>query len=162
MKPPQFELSADTRFLRQKLHEMKPGDFISYAALSELISKDVTGATSALASAKRGLLKEGYVFGTVRGEGVKLLVEVDTLKAADMGLQSVRRRSRMEAKKLSTVSADKLPANMQNAFTAKLSIFGAIASFATDKAVAAIEKTAGGRAGELPIKDTMRALGYVK
>ena len=162
MKPPQFELSADTRFLRQKLHEMKPGDFISYADLSELISKDVTGATAALASAKRGLLKEGYVFGTVRGEGVKLLVEIDTLKASDMGVQAIRRRSRLEARKLSTVSPDKLPANMQSAFTAKLSIFGAISSFATEKAVTAIEKAAGGRAGELPISETLRALGYAK
>jgi hypothetical protein len=158
MKPAHFELSADARFLRQRLHELKPGDSVTYADLSKIIGKPVTGATPALQSAKRGLLKEGYVFSPVRGEAVRRLTDADVVAGDD--LSPLRRHARRVAKKLSTVSYEQLNPAQQLQHTAKTSIVGMVATVTTDKAVAKIEKAAGGRSGELPIGETLKALGY--
>ncbi len=162
MKPAQFEVSADTRFIRQRLHEMNPGDFISYGELTNLISKPVNGAIPCLQSARQSLLREGFVFGNIRGEGIKRLSDAEIVTASDMDISTMRRRARKAGKKLSTVSYELLPPEKQLSYTAKISIVGAIAAIATDKAIGLIEKTAGGRSGELPIAETMRALGYAK
>lgn len=158
MKPALFELSADARFLRQRLHELKPGETVSYTELSKLISKTVVGSTPALQSAKRGLLKEGYVFSPVRGEAVRRLTDSDVVAGDD--ISPLRRHARRVGKKLSTVSYDGLSAQQQLAHTAKASIVGMVVAVTTETAVAKIEKAAGGRAGELPIGETLRALGY--
>jgi len=160
MKPAQFELSADTRFLRQKLAEVKAGDTISYAALSEAVGKPVDGAFSALQSARRKMEKEGFVFSPIRGVGLIRLDDAGVIDAADSDIAAMRRKARRSGVKLSTVSYDALPDGKKLAFTAKASIVGAIAAIATNKAVAKLEKAAGGRSGELPITETLKALGY--
>lgn len=161
MKPAQFELSADTRFLRQKLHEMKPGDTLTYAELSQAVSKPVKGSFSALQSAKRSLLKEGYVFSAVVGEGIKRLTDGEVVSAADGDITSMRRRARKAGLKLSTVSYDTLAPEKQLSLSAKSSIIGAVAALTTAKAITRMEKAVTGRSGELPIAETMKALGYV-
>jgi hypothetical protein len=160
MKPAQFEMSADARFLRQKLHEMKPGETVSYADLTALIGKSVTGNFSALQTAKRSLLKEGYVFSPVRGEGVKRLTDADVVAQDD--ITPIRRHARRIGKKLSTVSYEQLNPAQQLQHTAKASIVGMVAAVATEKAVEKIEKAATGRSGELPIGETLKALGYAR
>lgn len=162
MKPAQFELSADTRFIRQRLHELRPGDSVPYTELSALINKTVEGATPALQSAKRSLLKEGYVFAPIFGEGIKRLADDEVVTAADGDIATMRRRARKAGMKLSTVSYEQLTPTKQLALTAKVSIVGAIAAIATGRAIVAIEKVASGKSGELPIAETMRALGYSK
>lgn len=158
MKPAIFELSADARFIRQRLHELKPGESVSYTELSKIIGKTVVGSTPALQSAKRGLLREGYVFSPVRGEAVRRMTDADVVAGDD--ITPLRRHARRVGKKLSTVSYEGLSAQQQLAHTAKASIVGMVVAVTTENAVAKIEKAAGGRAGELPIGETLKALGY--
>ena len=160
MKPALFELSTDARFIRQRLHGMKPGDTVSYTDLATIIGKSVTGSLSALKTAKRGLLKEGYVFSPIRGEGLRRLTDAEVVGAADSDIAMIRRKARKTGAKLSTVSYEKLPAPKQLAHTAKASIVGAVAAITTNKAMTKIESAVGGRSGELPISETMKALGY--
>lgn len=160
MKPALFELSADTRFIRQRLHEMAPGDTVSYADLSAIIGKTVSGETSALGSARRSLIKEGYVFSPVRGQGIRRLTDAEVVSAADGDIDGMRRKARRAGMKLSTVSVENLPPDKQIAHAAKSSIAGAVAAITTATAVQKIEKAAAGRSGELPIAETMKALGY--
>ena len=81
---------------------------------------------------------------------------------ADADIKMMRRRARRAGVKLSTVSYEKLTPPQQLAHTAKSSIVGAIAAIATDKAIQKVESAASGRSGELPIGETLRALGYAK
>jgi hypothetical protein len=85
---------------------------------------------------------------------------VAVIDAADSDIAAMRRKARRSGVKLATVSYDALPEGKKLAFTAKASIVGAIAALATNKAVAKLEKAAGGRSGELPITETLKALGY--
>lgn len=158
MKPAQFEMSADTRWLRQRLHEMSPGDFVSYAELSEKIGKPVTGGYSALQSARRHLIKEGYVFSPIRGEGMRRMTDSEVVATDDIA--PLRRHARRVGTKLSAVSYDQLTAPQQLYHTTKSSIVAVVATITTECAVKKVEKAAGGMAGELPIAETLRALGY--
>lgn len=158
MKPVQFEMSADARFLRQELSKLKPGDSTSYAELSAAIGKPVTGAMAALQTAKRSLLREGFVFSPIRGEGVHRLTDVEVVASDD--ISPLRRHARRLGKKLSTVSYEQLDPAHQLALTAKSSVVGMVAAVTTEKAIEKVAAAASGRAGELPISETLKALGY--
>jgi hypothetical protein len=160
MKPARFELSADTRFIRQALEAVKPGEMISYAALSKLISKTVSGQTPALQTARRTLVKDGYVFSAVTGTGFRRLTDGEIVAASGSDIAAVRRKARRAGLKLSTVSFEALTPEQQLAHAAKASIVGAVAAITTDKAVAQVEKAASGRSSELPVGETLKALGY--
>lgn len=160
MKPaPSFELSPDTRFLRQRLHELKPGEEIAYAELGKLISKEVSGSSAALQSAMRGMRKDGYVFSPIRGVGVRRLTDAEIVAASDGDIDAIRRKAKRGAQKLAQADFAKLNNKQQLSQVAKLSIMGAVAAMVTNRAVDAVEKAAGGQAGELPIKSTLKALG---
>lgn len=158
MKPAQFEMSADTRFLKQRLQQAQPGQSITYSELSALIGKTVSGSTSALQTAKRSLLKDGYVFSPIRGEGLQRLTDANVV--AEDHISPLRRHARRIGRKLSTVSYEALTAEQQLTHTAKTSIVAMVTSVTTENAVTKIEKAAGGRSGELPISETLKALGF--
>lgn len=158
MKPAQFEMSADARFLKQRLQQVQPGQSVTYDELSTLIGKRVSGGTSALQTAKRSLLKDGYVFSPIRGEAIKRLTDADVVSTDD--ITPLRRHARRVGKKLSTVSYETLSQPQQLAHTAKASIVSMVAAVTTETAVSKIEKAAGGRSGELPIGETLKALGF--
>jgi len=160
MKPAQFELSTDARFIRQRLHEMKPGDEISYEELGKDINKDVTGGMSALQSAKRSLLRDGFVFSAVTGVGIKRLIDVEIVKVGDKDIAVMRRRASKARLKLSTVSAEGLTPASNLDLIAKQSIIGAISIVTDHRSVEAIRGAVGGRSTELPIAATLKALGY--
>jgi hypothetical protein len=153
-----FELGPETRFLRQHLRKLEKDELASYRDLSLVVGKPVNGASHTLQSAIRGLLREGLVFATIRGVGIKRLTDAQIVSAADRDITSVRRRSKRAAKKLVVSDYQKLTAKQQLEHTAKISIMGAIASMTSDRAIAAIEKVASGRSGELPIAETIKAL----
>lgn len=160
-KPAIFEMSPDTRLLRQRLARMGKGETITYAELSAEISKEVTGGFSALQSARRSLLNdEGFVFSPVRGEGLKRLNDSEIVAASDGDIVALRRRSKRAARKLSSAEFDALTEEEKLQHTAKASVLGAVAAMTTEKAVTAVSKVAQGRANELPIRDTLKAMGY--
>lgn len=159
MKPAIFEMSPDTRLIRQRLREMKVGDFVSYTDLSSLISKPVSGATSSLQSAVGSLLRQdSIVFSVIRGEGLKRLNDSEIVAASDCDVDAVRRRAKKAATKITSVQDfAKLTSKEQLAHTTKLSIFTAVASMASDKGIKAVANVATGRSSELPIAETLRA-----
>lgn len=160
MRPAMFELSADARFLRQELQKLKPGEEITYGRLSQIVGKEVRGSFPALQSARRGLVKDGFIFSPVRGEGIRRLTDNEVVDAASGDITRMRRHARRAGLRLSTVEVDKLTPEKQVAFTAKASIIGAVSALTTEKAIAKVEKVSGGRAEELPIAQTLKALGF--
>jgi hypothetical protein len=158
-RPMTFEASPDTRLLRAKLKSIEIGQSVTYAELSQVISRPVSGSSVPLRSALRGLLHdEQRVFGVIRGVGVKRLADPEIVEASDSDVDSIRRKAKKAARKLTAIQdyAQLDPAH-QLAHTARLSIVGAIASMTTDKAIKKIEAVSSGRASELPIAETLRA-----
>lgn len=154
-----FEMSADARLLRQKLASLKPGDFIKYADLSAEISKDVSGGTPALQTAKRSLLQnEGFVFSCVRGEGLKRLNDEEIVAASDQDVNRIRRSAKKGARKLASVENYAAMSNAaQLRHTTRLSVMTAVAHMASSRGIQKLEGTAAGRAKELPISETLAA-----
>jgi hypothetical protein len=154
-----FEMSADARLLRQRLEAMKPGEFVSYASLSEEIAKDVSGATPALHTARRSLLNnDGYVFAVERGKGLKRLRDEEIVSASDQDVNRIRRTAKKGARKLASVEDYAAMSNgAQLRHTTRLSVMTAVAHMASSKGIQKLETSANGRAKELPISETLAA-----
>lgn len=161
MKPAMFEMSPDTRLLRQRLRTVAVGGTITYAELGSVISKPVTGSFPALQSAIRSLLRhDAIVFAAIRGVGLKRLNDEDIVSVADRDVDGVRRKAKRGVLKLSSVADySALPPAKQLAHTARMSVLTAVAHMATDGGMKKVEAAAAGRSGELPISDTLRAFG---
>lgn len=159
---PSFELSADSRFLLQELRKVQVGETIGYDTLSTAIGRLVGGDFSSLQTAVRRLLRDdGIVFANVRGVGFKRLDDADIVRLGESETDATRRRARRTVRKLTAVRdyASLTPA-MQLRHTALVSVNAMVADVTRDQSVKKIEHASGGRAGELPIAQTIRALGY--
>lgn len=159
MKRSIFEMSADTRLLRQALAAVPAGGSIGYQDLSAAISKPVGGGTASLQSARNSLLRdEGIVFSPVRGVGLCRLTDAQIVAASAQDLGGLRRKAKKAARKITSVSDySTLPAADQLRHTAALSVFTAVAGLTSESGVKRVEAAANGRSGELPIAETMKA-----
>lgn len=156
---PMFEMSADSRLLYQRLRRAAVDEVVTYTELSAEIHRPVSGATPALRTAIDAARRDDdIVFAAVRGIGMKRLNDVDIVDQSTADAVAIRRRAKRAAVKLTKVSDySALPAGKQLEHTARLSIFAAIAEISSDKSIRKVAAAAGGRAGELPISETLRA-----
>lgn len=159
MKPATFEISMNTRLIRQRLAASKIGDVVSYVEMSTLISAPVSGSTASLQSAVNSLLhQERMRFGCIRGEGLKRLSDREIVAAANSDVDRIRRGARRGTIKITAVQdfAAMTPQD-QLAHTTQLSILTATRAMTSHKAIKRIEAVATGRSTELPIAETLRA-----
>ena len=140
-----FKASADTVFLAQRLESLTVGESITYKALGEVIGKTVSGATPALASARRILLREHKrVFETQIGVGLKRLDDVGITGTGDKTRKRIRAEARRGLKRLLAVNDfSAMPREMQMKHTATTALLGIVKGFTTDKALAKVEAKAG-------------------
>lgn len=159
MKAAIFEMSPDTRFIRQHLREQPVGTLVTYGQLSTLIGKPVSGGTPALQSAVRSLLKtDQIVYAAIRGEGVKRLSDSEIIRASDADIDGLRRRAKKSAAKVSSVQDySALSQSEKIAHSARLSIFAAVSTMASDAGIKKVEKIATPGAKELALSATMEA-----
>lgn len=159
MKPAQFEMSPDTRFIKQRLAKLGKGDFVSYDELSAIISKKVVGSSASLASAKRSLLHDGYVFSAVSGEGVRRLDDTEIVENGTRDTELIHRRAKRAAKNLSVVDIGFLnQESITKQATAMSSLLG-VQTISSEKALTTIFKAVGNTAAELPLTGILKALG---
>lgn len=159
------ETSPETRLLIKRLKEAKVGEKISYADLSEAAGVKITGASYQLTTARNHLLRESnYVFDAIRGQGVvRLSDDALVTTESDKDITKSRRHAKKAAKKLSCVEDySALSPSHQMAHTIKISFFGAIAHMARGNQLEKAAQAVGGRSGELPIAETLKAFGLVK
>lgn len=156
---PMFEMAPDTRLLRQTLAKASIDDFITYDALSAVISKPVNGGTHALQSARNSLLRrERMVFGVIRGSGLKRLNDTDIVSASEQDVVGIRRKAKMAVRKLTSVQDyNAMPADKRLAHTVKMAVYTAVADISTERSMEVIEKASVGRSSALPFQDTIRA-----
>lgn len=97
-----FEMSEETAAVVKALRGVNLD--ISYTALSRAVGFAVTGATSALISARRHLeSRENIVFETVRGQGLVRLDDTGKVKSTERHARTIGRTARRGRKRLNTV-----------------------------------------------------------
>lgn len=156
---PSFSLSADTRFVYQKLRELAVGSTATRDDLAALIDVPAqsTRLNAAIASARRKLLhEENMVFGTIRGVGLKRLDDTEIVGTAAATTRKIRRAARKGVKTLSSVQDfSALSRAEQMRHSASLSIFGAVAEISRERSVQKIEKAIDPAKRDLPFRQTL-------
>lgn len=158
--PATFEMSSESRVLRQRLRQAKIGEVVSYAQLSADVGKAVSGASGALQSARRALLNDEHmVFDVVYGVGVKRLADAEIVAASDRDLAKVRRAAKRGARRLASIgNFAALSPKDQLRYTLGMSVLALVNHTTSDRAAQAIAASASGRASQLPITETIAAL----
>lgn len=98
------------------------------------------------------------VFAVVRRVWVKRLDDEEIVSASTADVAGIRRKVHRAAEKLTKVadySAMSKPKQLDH--TVKLSILAAMSEMTSEKAMKKVETAAAGRAGELPIAETLDA-----
>lgn len=161
MKPAIFEMSPDTRLLRQYLREVKVGETVTYADLSSVIGKPVVSSTGSLRSALNSVLRHDcFVFAAIRKVGIERLSDERIVSNSDADIDGIRRKAKRGARKLASIGDySALPAPKQLAHTARMSILTMIAYTASDAGLKKIEAASAGHRKELPLQETLKAFG---
>lgn len=163
MRPAIFEMSPDTRLLRQHLRTAKIGDVLTYADLSKVLGKPVDSSHPSLRSAINSVLKhDNFVFAAIRKIGIERLSDERIVSASDGDIDAIRRKAKRGARKLTSI-ADyaAMTSNKQLAHTARLSVLTMVAYSTTDAGLKKVEQASQGRKTELPLQETLRAFGLV-
>lgn len=156
---PQFQRSADTRFLMQELAKAKVGEEITYDRLTKAIGREVSGSTASLHSARRALLKEqNFVFDTIVGVGLKRLSDREIVATSAKTAKHMRRTAQRGVRTLTAVGDfSALPREDQMRHSAAVSIFSAVAEMAAERSISKIEDVAKDRPEGLPFAQTLEA-----
>lgn len=158
---PSFELSVDTRLIYQEAVKFKVGDIITYEAVAKIVGRPVDGSFGPLQSALRRARKnEGMEFGSITGVGYKVLSDEEIVASSTRDIERHHRGARRAARKLANVRAfDGLTKESQAKHNAALSIFGVIGAVSTVGAVKKVEIATASAQRELPMAQTLKALG---
>jgi hypothetical protein len=156
-----FEMSPDTRLLRQHLRAAIVGQTMTYDELSKVIGKPVDSANTSLRSAINSVLRHDHiVFAAIRKVGIERLSDDRIVSASDQDIDGIRRKAKRGAIKLTSISDyDKLTPAKQLMHTARLSVLTMVAYSTSDGGLKKIEKAAVGKKTELPLKETLAAFG---
>lgn len=157
------QLSIDARLLTERLLKTSIGDTVTYADLSETISRDITSLSgrSALASARRVAQREkGAVFDCVRKVGLKRLDDVGIVEGSAGVTARIRRTARRGMDRLAAVqSFDQMPHAARVQHNATMSVLGAIRSLAGPMSIKRVEDKVS--AAPLPTADTLKIFAGV-
>lgn len=157
MERPSFAQSADTRLLLAKLKRMQAGEILSYESLSEEVRSKISGASSALQSAKRAAEREtNKRFAAIHGVGIKCMNDDEIVDFGITATERIRKGARRGLKKLFGVADyTALTPDKQIQLTVRQTMLAATAELTTEKAASKIGAIAGSRVGELPISETL-------
>lgn len=136
------EASIDTKLLYQRLSTMKPGDFISYGDLTDIIGRDVqTIAYGNMKSARDMVQREHKkTFGVVRDEGLKCLEDNEIINTMQPAIEHVRRFSRKALKRIGCIADMAALKNEQRiTMNTHVSVIGAFAIMAKPSSIKRVE-----------------------
>lgn len=159
---PTFQMSADTRLVAQYiLNNKRVGETVTYKELEPIVGRAVDGSFGPLQSAKRHLQRQhGMVFGSVPRVGSKVLTDPEIVQSVHSETDRLRRRSRRAVERLSLVkNFASLPRDLQATHNAGISIMSVIGAMTTSSAVKKIEAAVSKAQRELPMAETIKALG---
>lgn len=152
------EKSADTSILESVLREAEVGQMVTYDQMSKAIGRDVREhARSALATARKTLLKEGLVFGVEAKTGLIRLNDAGILQSTESDRRRVMRATKRSLHKLALVDFEKLDAEDKKKHITMSAQMGTLGMFASSSAQKKIASKVNGKA--LPIGETLKLFG---
>jgi hypothetical protein len=127
-KAPLFQPSIDTQMIEERLRKAPVGDLVTYAELTQLVGRDVREAVyHCLQSARKRLEKDGMLFGTIEGEGLRRLSDSEIVKVPAAATLRQRRMSQRVLRQLACVQDfPALSAQDRVAHNTSMSLHGAI------------------------------------
>lgn len=136
------EISSETRKLYEHLKNLKVGEVVTYAALSELVGRDVSKeAVGSLATARRMCQREHHiVYGAVRGIGLQRLDDKQIVNSADNEIAKIQRTAARGVKKLACVDYANLAVDDKSNFNAKAAALGTLLQHSQPSAVKQLER----------------------
>jgi hypothetical protein len=149
------ELSYESKLVAERLRELAPDEFVSYADLSQLIGRDVQHHRTHICTAMKICLHENIVIKAVRNEGLKRLTDVSVIHVSEKFAGHVRRGARRVRREIISVDYDRLPRGEQIMHNARLSQIGALSFFSTEHNLKKIEKKVEEAQKQLPIGKTL-------
>lgn len=159
---PDFQMSADAHSISKHLQSTQIGQTVTYEELSKIIGRDIKKeAKSALYTALKHLQKESrFVFGTIKGEGIKRLDNAEIVSLSDKARNAIRRTARRTVKKIVCADYDKLTNEFKIKHNAAISVFGVMTELTFDKSMRKIEQKITATGESLPVaKAAIEALG---
>lgn len=126
---PLFKQSAETVTICNLMRKMRVGDVLTYTKMMSEIRTPITREKlqAALTSAQRAMHRDyAMVFGTIRGEGVKLLDAVGVIEKSDQHVLQMRRKARKATAELATVNTAGLKPEIQGKHSARMAVFATI------------------------------------
>lgn len=156
---PTFQLSADARFLIQRLQKVAVGETVSYRDLLEVTGRKTPNEIrGALGTARRILEREHRVFGAIRGYGLKRLSDTEVVATSTATARKIRNAARRGVKTLEAVADfSSLPRSDQMRHSASVSVLGAVAAMTTETKIARIEQFVEREMKKLPFEQTLAA-----
>lgn len=154
---PTFQLSADSRLMISHLRGATVGQEFSYEDLGKVISRKVDGATSAIQTAMRRLLRDhDIVFATIRGKGIKRLDDKGIVDEGSSAADRIRRAARKSFERMSKADFSALPREYQQRFSAHTSVMATLAHMTSAAQIGKLEKEMPTGKRELPVAETLR------
>jgi hypothetical protein len=155
-----FQAGADAIALHEHLILTPVGAVATYARLGDAIGKPVNGSCGALRTARLIAQREdGAIFSCIKGEGLKRLDDEGIVALAGVETLSVRRRARTVGRRLGAAVFENLREASRMRAIAIASVLAVVSDLTREKSVLRVTAAASGRAAQLPIRETLQALG---
>lgn len=155
---PTFELSVDTRIVRDRLAKAAIGETVTYTELSDALGRKVGGGSPHIQSAVRSLETDGVIFGNIRGVGYQRLADAQIVDTVEHERKGLRRRARRIVHRLTSIGDfDGLPNASKIKHNAAVSAFGAIAAMLSPGKMKTLETTVESAQAKLPLAKTLEA-----
>lgn len=131
---------------------------VKYSEMTTVLGRDVRGAAwTVLAAARRALEREGIVFGTVRGVGIKRLNDVEIIGTGRAALTRARRAMRRSINTVGCVDYDSLDDDSKVQHNTYLSIMSAINKVTHEPQIRRVQVAVQKAQAKLPLARTLDA-----
>lgn len=151
------QMSIDAKIIRDALAKLEIGQTMTYEEINALIGRDIRNHRSALDTARKALMADCKVFGTVAKVGLQRLDDTQKIKVAATSLGRIRRIARKASRTLAAVERfNDLPNDIKIQHNATMSICGAIQQAAQNSSMQRVERELQNNNHVLPVAETLR------
>jgi len=163
-KEPTFIASIDVKTICKAFSEAQVGQIITYETLSRLIGRDVqTEARNVLVSARKITQRElGYVFGTIQGEGLKRLSDIEIVQTGAQTVVKIRRSSRRGVERISNAVPEKLPIEGRVQMNTYLSVLAMLQTSLQNQRIKKLEERVAQAESRLSLDKTLDAFKAIQ
>lgn len=158
------ELAAgDVVAIKSLLALAKPGEIITYSAMSKAIGRDVHERRHVIVGALKQLQRERrMVFAAVPMEGYKRLNDAEIVATGADVLSRIRRQGRRGARKLACADFDQLTPEQRLQHNTRMTVLVMVAEVTSSNAIARVESAVKDHNAALPAaKAAVAAMGSI-